>query len=78
VDIVSAGSIVSWTNEDSITHTIPADDFRTSEAEPNKTSVFDSGPISPDGKFDNAFDSVGVFGYYCSIHPFMRGSVIVN
>jgi hypothetical protein len=40
--------------------------------------IFDSGPISPSGKFDNAFDSVCIFGYHCSIHPFMRGSVMVK
>ena len=67
VDVVSSGSIVSWTNEDSTTHTVTADD-----------GSFDSGPISPGGTFDNAFDSTGIFGYHCSIHSFMRGSVIVN
>ena len=51
-----------------ISHTITADDY----------GLFDTGPISPGGKFDNAFDSTGVFGYHCSIHPFMRASVIVN
>jgi plastocyanin len=78
VDVVSSGSIVSWTNEDSTIHTVTADDIKRSESESNEVPLFDSGPISPDGRFDNAFDSTGVFGYHCSIHPFMRGSVIVN
>jgi len=78
VDITSSGNIVSWTNEDSTTHTITANDIRKSESQPNELPLFDSGPISPGGKFDNAFDLTGVFGYHCSIHPFMRASVIVN
>jgi plastocyanin len=78
MDIVSAGSIVTWTNEDSIIHTVTADNIRTSKSETNERPLFNSGPISPGGKFDNAFDSVGVFGYHCSIHPFMRDSVVVN
>ena len=78
LDVVSSGSMVSWTNEDSIPHTVTADNSKVSKAEHNGKPLFDSGPIPPSGKFDNAFDSVGVFGYHCSIHPFMRGSVIVN
>src|SRR5215217_4499359 len=61
-------TIVSWSNDDSIDHTITADDY----------GLFDTGPISPGDTFDNVFDSTGLFGYHCSIHPFMRGSVIVN
>ena len=78
MDIVSAGSIVTWTNEDSTTHTVTSDNSKASKAEPNEKFLFDSGPISPGGIFDNAFDSTGIFGYHCSIHPFMRGSVVVN
>ena len=78
VDIVSSGNIVSWTNEDSTMHTITANDIRKSEPQPNEVQLFDSGPISPGDTFDNAFDSTGVFDYHCSIHPFRRGSVIVN
>jgi hypothetical protein len=33
MDIVSAGSIVTWTNEDSIIHTVTADNIRTSKSE---------------------------------------------
>ena len=78
MDIVSAGTIVTWTNEDSTTHTVTSDNSKAPKTEYNEKSLFDSGPISPGSKFDNAFDSVEVFGYHCTIHPFMRGSVVVN
>ena len=67
ISVSSEGNIVSWTNDDSIEHTVTSDD-----------GVFDSGPISPRDTFDNTFDSRGEFGYHCSIHPFMTGVVIAQ
>lgn len=64
---LSEGSIVFWTNDDSIEHTVTSDE-----------GLFGSGPISPGSTFDNTFDSTGEFGYHCSIHPFMTGVVTVN
>ena len=67
ISVSSEGNIVSWTNDDSIEHTVTSDD-----------GSFDSGPIAPGDTFDNTFDSPGEFGYHCSIHPFMTGVVIVE
>ena len=61
-------SIVTWTNDDSIQHTVTSDE----------EGLFDSGPLSPGDTFDNAFDSTGEFGYHCAIHPFMTGRVMVG
>jgi plastocyanin len=65
---VPTGSIVSWTNEDSIQHTVTSDE----------EGLFDAGPISPGNTFENAFDTPGEFGYHCAIHPFMTGVVTVG
>ena len=62
------GSIVSWTNADSIQHTVTSDE----------QGLFDAGPISPGDTFENVFDSAGEFGYHCVIHPFMTGVVMVG
>ena len=61
-------STVSWTNDDSIQHTITFDE----------EGLFVSGPISPGETFDNTFDTPGEFGYHCSIHPWMTGRVMVG
>ena len=61
-------STVSWTNDDSIQHTITSDE----------QGLFVSGPISPGETFDNTFDTPGEFGYHCSIHPWMTGRVMVG
>jgi plastocyanin len=64
---VPIGSIVSWTNADSIQHTVTS----------NEEELFDAGPISPGDTFENVFDSPGDFGYHCAIHPFMTDVVTV-
>jgi plastocyanin len=65
---VPTGSIVSWTNADSIQHTVTSDE----------QGLFDAGPISLGDTFENVFDSAGEFGYHCAIHPFMTGVVMVG
>ena len=64
---VPTGGIVSWTNDDSIQHTVTSDE-----------GLFDAGPISPGDTFENVFDSAGEVGYHCAIHPFMTGRVMVG
>jgi plastocyanin len=67
VSTSEGNNIVLWTNDDTIEHTVTADD-----------GSFDSGPISPGDNFDSTFDTHGDFSYHCSIHPFMTGVVIVE
>jgi nitrite reductase (NO-forming) len=72
---LSSGSTISWTNDDSITHTVTAEG---NLAIANGKAPFDSGLISPGYTWDNTFDSPGEFRYHCFIHPFMTGKVIIN
>ncbi len=64
---VMAGETVSWTNMDDETHTVTADD-----------GTFDSGEIENGESFNYTFEETGTFDYYCTIHPEMTGSVIVE
>jgi plastocyanin len=60
---VSKGAIVTWTNEDSAPHTI--------------TGIgLDSGSLSNGQSF--TFNEAGTYTYICSIHPSMKGTVIVQ
>ena len=52
-------NIVLWTNDDTIEHTVTADD-----------GSFDSGSLYHGQNFENTFDTPGEFSYHCSIHPF--------
>jgi plastocyanin len=68
--VVSTGTMVTWTNNDSIAHTVTSDDGTS----------FDSGALSPGQTFSHTFDTAGTFPYHCSIHgaASMSGTVQVN
>jgi plastocyanin len=64
---VSAGSTVSWENQDGAPHTVTASD-----------GAFDSGSLSSGGTFDFTFAEAGTYAYACAIHPSMTGSIVVS
>ena len=64
---VTAGSTVTWTNTDGVSHTSTSD-----------ARVWDSGIVPPGGQFSVAFPSAGTFHYHCAIHPGMIGTVNVH
>lgn len=66
---ISAETTVVWTNNDSVAHTA------TSTAGP---SSFDSGSFGPGSTYSHKFSTVGAYSYYCTIHPYMTGTVIVQ
>ncbi len=39
---------------------------------------FDSDVVASGGSFSNTFGSAGSFAYYCKLHPWMRGVVVVS
>jgi len=64
---VKAGDTVTWTNKDSMNHTVTSN-----------SGVFDSGNIAPGASFSYKFDKEGTFDYKCSIHTFMTANVTVQ
>lgn len=64
---VAPGTTVTWTNEDTVPHTVSAVD-----------GAFDSGILDPGATFSFAFDQPGNFTYQCLVHPSMTGSVQVG
>ena len=64
---VSAGTAVTWTNNDSTTHTATADD-----------GSFDCGLINPGKSFTFTFATAGTFSYHCKIHPSMVAKITVS
>ena len=65
---IHSGDSVTWTNMDSATHTIVSD----SENELNSNS------ISNGGTYSHTFNTPGTYYYHCSIHPSMKGEIIVQ
>lgn len=64
---VAVGSTVTWSNQDSVNHTVTARD-----------GTFDSGNLPDGATFSYTFEEKGTFEYYCTIHPNMEAKVIVE
>src|SRR5215218_1697512 len=64
---IATGTTVSWSNEDSVPHTVTSTD-----------GVFDSGIFDPGANFTWTFSEPGSFPYACQIHPQMQGTVIAE
>ena len=72
---IRAGQSVRWVNDDSVTHTLLADDAQGTGAEP----AFSSGPIRPGGTFRATLDTPGTIRYVCTLHPTsMRALITVR
>jgi plastocyanin len=61
---IFGGDTVKWTNMDSADHTVSG-------------TIFTSGIISTGQSYEYMFTEPGVYNYECSIHPYMKGTVIV-
>ena len=71
---VPVGTTVSWKNSDSTLHTV------TSGIAESGTSgtLFDSSYLAAGKTFQYTFSKAGTFDYFCELHPFMKGQVMVN
>jgi plastocyanin len=65
--VVSRGTRVIWTNQDSDPHTIVS-----------KPAHWSSQALDTGMSFATVVKKIGTFAYICSIHPFMHGTVIVK
>ncbi len=62
------GQTVTWSNGDGSTHTVTT----------QGSTLFDSGNIPSGGTFTYTFTQLGTYKYYCTIHPWMVGTVVVT
>jgi plastocyanin len=76
---VKTGTKVTWTNNDSVPHTVVSTDSMSTSA--NTTNLFASNTLSPGQSFSFTFDKAGTYFYECSIHfsqAAMHGKVVVK
>ena len=64
---VTAGTQVTWTNQDSAAHTATSDDGK-----------FDSKTLDQNKTFMFTFSAAGTYKYHCAIHSSMTGEVDVT
>jgi plastocyanin len=72
----SVGSMVRWKNEDNTLHTVTSGAIENQKPTPD--NKFNSGYLKSGDSFSFIFDSAGNYPYFCSIHPWMTGKVIVK
>ena len=64
---ISAGTKVTWVNEDKSPHTVT-----------DKGKVFRSAGLDTKDSFSYTFEAPGEFTYICTIHPMMVGKIVVK
>ena len=70
---VAVGTTVTWTNNDATLHTAVSGDPSS-----GPSGIFDSGYLAKGKTFEHKFDAAGTFDYYCTLHPFMIGQIVVK
>lgn len=66
---VKVGATVTWTNEDGMSHDITPDE---------ETADFKASALFSKGEsYSVTFNTAGTYTYYCSPHPYMKGTVEV-
>ena len=64
---VKAGTTVTWRNEDDIPHTVTS-----------ASQLFKSKALDTDDSFSFTFTEPGTYDYFCSLHPRMTGTIVVE
>jgi plastocyanin len=63
---VKSGETVTFENHDSTVHSLVG-----------VGGFFRSKPMDTDDKFSFTFDKPGEYSYFCGLHPYMKGKVVV-
>ncbi len=66
VVVIGVNNTVTWVNKDPVIHTATA-----------VNGTFNSRTMPAGGNFTFTFETAGAYDYYCVLHPFMTGTVIV-
>jgi plastocyanin len=67
---VAPGAVVTVKNEDSVTHTL---------TDKTDQTAFNTGPVGPNQtKTFKAPDKAGSYAFFCTIHQYMTGTLVVR
>lgn len=75
---VKPGTALTFRNHDAIVHTATGTDNGTNAVSATPNNSFDTGLLSIGQEKQITFDKEGAYNYFCAVHPFMRGVVIVS
>ena len=71
--VIALGGTVTWDITDTAAHTATG-----GSATEGPSGVWDSSLIMAGSSFSHTFDAAGTFDYFCMVHPWMAGTVIVE
>jgi len=69
---IGIGDSVTWHNDSTAAHTVTS-----GNPEDGPDGLFDSGLFLGGDTFSHTFTEAGEYQYFCQIHPWMTGTVIV-
>ena len=67
--VIEKGATVRWTNHDGEPHTVVSSD----DPKAFKSKAMDDGD-----SYSFTFTEAGAYSYFCSVHPHMRGKIVVK
>lgn len=69
---VSLHGEIIWTNNDDVAHTVTSGNIQD-----GPDGLFDSGLILPGDTYSVQFDIAFEYDYFCVVHPWMQGTIVV-
>jgi plastocyanin len=80
---VNQNDTVTWINRDTEVHTVTSGigaglESLLNNKQGTKNGIFDSGIFKPGGNWTYKFVNPGVYTYFCTVHPWMEGTVLVK
>jgi plastocyanin len=75
---VSAETPITVRNDDFIAHTVTSTDTAADEQSPELNGTFDTGLLGAGQEKQITIDEEGEYNYFCTLHPFMRGTISVT
>ena len=72
---IGVGESVTWVNTEQL---VPHDVVSGAPGGPDAGQAFASALLQPGQAFSLPFTEVGTYEYFCSLHPGMRGIVVVS
>lgn len=64
---VRVGDTVTFVNDDAEAHTVTSSD-----------RAFDSEGLDTNGTWKHTFVRAGTYAYFCELHPYMKGTIVVT
>jgi len=70
---VDVGETVTWSNDDTAAHTVTS-----GAVSDGPDGLFDSSLFMAGTTFSHTFEEEGTFDYFCMVHPWMQGLIVVQ